>query len=261
MKDAGLIEQPLIAQWRERAARAAEWQAGEDPEGVLEALALSVALELTSDLARVPAAARDSLRRVGQRALLHVGAAPGADEDELEARRMAAAIARDGLRALAGRARPGEPEIDARKTVPSADLARLLAGRLDGFAAGSLAMRVRRSPHALSERKALVRASEPEERTLALAAAEASPVRDPAGGRTVGTLEPVGAEAVLFEGPEPRLAVYAEDPAPLRLVGPGLTTEDVREGYWIGRIHAGVRRIEATLHVGDRVEPWVIDLS
>ncbi|MCZ7683859.1 MAG: hypothetical protein M5U28_35880 [Sandaracinaceae bacterium] len=174
---------------------------------------------------------------------------------------MCAAIARDGLRALASRARPAEPEVDARPAFPPGDLARLLAGRLDGFAAGSLALRVRRSPEALAELGALSRLGQRGERTLALAAAEASPVLDPAGGRSVGTLAALGAEAVLFEGPARRLAVYAEDPEPLRLVAPELTTEDVREGYWIGRVAEGARRVEAILHVGDRAEPWVIELG
>lgn len=260
-----MMNDALIREWREQAARAARWQAGEDPEPVLEALALSVALELTGDLARVSAAERDALRKVGQRALLHVGGPPQGgtddDEDELEARRMCASIARDGLRAIAGRARPEESELDARAAIPPGDLSRLLGGRLDGFAAGSLAMRARRSPEVMGELRALLRTSRPEERTIALAASEASAVLDPAGGRMVGTLASIGAEAFVFEGAERRLAVYAEDPAPLRLVAPELTTEDVREGYWIGRVAEGARRLEATLHVGDRVEPWVIDLT
>jgi hypothetical protein len=104
--------------------------------------------------------------------------------------------------------------------------------------------------------------SRPPARTLSLAAAEAAAVLDPASGRIVGALEAAGAEAVLFEGAEGRrLAVYAEDPEPLRLVAPELTTEDTREGYWIGRVEPGVTRLEATLHVGDRTEPWTLDLS
>ena len=78
---------------------------------------------------------------------------------------------------------------------------------------------------------------------------------DPAEGHPIGALDAVGAEAILFEGPvdpahERRIAVYAEDPSPLRLVAEGLTTEDVREGYWIGRVADGLERLEAVLHVG-----------
>lgn len=252
----------LIEQWRAQAARALGWTAGEDPLPVLEALALSVALELTGDLSQVPGAERDGLRKVGQRALLFVGA-PIDDEDELEALRMCAELARDGLRALANR--PLEDEapcpIDARKTTSPGDLVRLLGGRLDGFAAGSLAIRVRRSEAALGELRALARLAAPAPRTLALAAADPGVVLDPAEGRAVGSLAALGAEAVLFEGTPRRLAVYAEEPHPLRLVAAELTTEDVREGYWIGRVAEGARCIEATLHAGERAERWRLDLS
>ncbi len=255
----------LISEWRELDARAGEWEPGEDPTPVLEALALCVALELTGDLARIPSPERDRLRKRGQRALLHVGGAPDEDEDALEALRLCAAIARDGLRALSSRPLPAEESADPRGTIPSGDLVRLLGGRLDGFAAGSLAMRARRSKEMLAELGALRRLAEPRPRTLTLAAADAAAVLDPAAGRPVGALpEPSDegclAEAILFEGPPRRLAVYAEDPAPLRLVAPELTTEDVREGYWIGRVAEGTTRIEATLHVGERAHAWLIDL-
>jgi len=251
----------LIKQWRQLAAGALEWQAGDDPAPVLEALALSVALELTGDLPQLPAAERDRLRKVGQRALLFVGAAAG-DEDDLEAIRMSAAVARDGLRALAGRPLSEEPPaaIDPRWTTPPSELARLLGGRLDGLAAGSLAIRIRRSDAAVGELRALARLAAPEGRTIALAAADSAAVLDPADGRMIGTLPALGAEAILFEGEPRRLAVYAEDPFPLRLVAPELTTEDVREGYWIGRVKDGAKRIEAVLHAGERDERWVLDL-
>lgn len=253
----------LIRGWRERAATAAAWEAGHDPEPVLDALALTVALELTGDLARVPSAERDRLRKLGQRALLHLGGA-GVDEEELEARRLTATIARDGLRALSGRPAPDAGELDTRPWVPPSELIRLVRGELDGFTAGSLALAIRRSRAASAELRALLLLSRPPARTLSLAAAEAAAVLDPASGRVVGVLEAAGAEAVLFEGDDAegrRLAVYAEDPEPLRLVAPALTTEDTREGYWIGRVEPGVTRLEATLHVGDRAEPWLLDLS
>jgi hypothetical protein len=193
---------------------------------------------------------------------------PALDEEDVEALRLSAAIARDGLRALSSRSLPDEPRapIDVRTTIPPTDLVLLLAGRLDGLAAGSLAMRIRRSDAALGELRALTRLSRPEERSLALAAADPAAVLDPATGRAIGALPALGAEAVLFDGTPRRLAVYAEDPYPLRLVAPELTTEDVREGYWIGRVSDGAARIEAALHVlhedeGDRVERWVLDLS
>lgn len=252
----------LIREWRAQLAQALRWEPGADPVPVLEALALTVALELTGDLGRLSSSERDRLRRVGQRALLHVGA-PRDDDEELEALRMGAAIARDGLRALARRPLPAEerPSLDARVTLPPGDLVRLLGGRLDGFAAGSLALRARRSVEAVAELAALRRLAEPEGARLALAAADVTAVRDPASGRWIGALEALGAEAVLFEAGERRLAVYSEDPEPLRLVAAELSTEDVREGYWIGRVAEGVARVEAVLHVGERAEPWSLDLG
>lgn len=279
----------LYEKWRACAQQAARWASGDDPLPVLEALACSVALELTGDLSRIPGGERDALRRTGQRALLHLGS-HGITGEELEALRMCAAVAREGLHALSGRPvteRPGagvamfgrlageassdgakratesEPTmpVDPKVLVPPTDLTRLLRGTLDGFAAGSLAMKIRLSPVALAELRALQALQAPEERTLSLAAADATAVLDPAEGRPVGALPEIGAEAVLFTGPPRRLAVYAEDPEPLRLIAPELTTEDVREGYWVGRVADGATRLEATLHVGDRSQPWVLKLD
>jgi hypothetical protein len=55
--------------------------------------------------------------------------------------------------------------------------------------------------------------------------------------------------------------VYAEEPHALRLVAPELTTEDVREGYWIGSVADDAARVEATLHAGDRSAPWILVLE
>jgi len=84
-------------------------------------------------------------------------------------------------------------------------------------------------------------------------------VLDPAEGRPLGVHPSLGVEAIVFEAEADgviRLALYAEEPAPLRLVAPELTTEDVREGYWIGRVEPGRSDVEAVLHVGERSEAW-----
>ncbi len=263
----------LFEQWRACAEAAADWRSGDDPEPVLEALALTVALELTSVLGRVPLADRGALRNLGQRAMLQLGG-PERDEEELEALRMCAAIAREGLRALAGRppTRPPEdapPRRDLRPLIPPGDLTRLLRGELDGFAAGSLAIQIRRSEPAMAELRMLIRSSEatsasesadpsrPAVETIALAAAGPQAVLDPAQGRALGVHPTFGVEAVLFEEEgRCRLALYAEEPDPLRLVAAELTTEDVREGYWIGRVAQGRTSVQATLHVGERSEIW-----
>ncbi|MGE3631477.1 MAG: hypothetical protein AB7P00_16335, partial [Sandaracinaceae bacterium] len=156
----------------------------------------------------------------------------------------------------------------ARALVPSRDLARLISGELDGFAAAGLAQRVRRSPEAMEALGVLVRASR-ERGTrsadgplLQLAAAGVASVLDPARGRAVGALAELGAEAVLFDMPDGarRLAVYAEEPHALRLVSPDLRTEDVREGYWVGRVADGASRVDATLEIGERTVEWTIEL-
>lgn len=266
-------EPSLQARWRDQTAHALEWRSGDDPEPVLEALALTVALELTGELERAPRADREALRKLGQRALLQLGGQE-LDEDDLEALRLCAALARDGLRALSEPSGSAEPVTvdgaDTRLLVPPSELVRLLRGELDGFAAASLVRKVRRSEAAMAELRTLLalRSSATashaaaSDRPLSLAAASASPVLDPARGRPVGTLATVGAEAVLFvDGESRRLAVYAEEPDALRLLAEELTTEDVREGYWVGRVSAGAVRLEAVLEIGDRTEPWVLDLD
>ena len=271
------MSEQLIHQWRRSAEELASWRSGDDPEPVLEALALTAALELTSELGQVPSAERDGLRRLGQRAMLQIGG-PDRDEDELEALRMCAAIAREGLRALAGR--PPEdaergPGRDVRVLIPPGDLVRLLRGELDGFAAGSLAIQVRRSEPAMAELRMLTQLREPtsneaspevelapeaDAQVFSLAAAGTEAVLDPAGGRALGVHPTLGVEAVLFRDEHScRLALYAESPAPLRLVAPELTTEDVREGYWIGRVQDGRDEVEATLHVGEESTPWMLN--
>lgn len=267
MTDATHAQTSLQARWRAQAATALEWSSGQDPEPVLEALALTVALDLTGELDRAPLTDREALRKLGQRALLQLGGQE-LDEDDLEALRLCASLARDGLRVLsepgAARASAGEP--DTRLLVPPSELVRLLRGELDGFAAASLAHKVRRSEAAMAELRTLlavrIPATAAPHRHIALAASSASPVLDPAHGRPVGTLPAAGAEAVLFvDGDARRLAVYAEEPDALRLLADELTTEDVREGYWVGRVSEGTVRLEAVLEIGERTEPWVLDLD
>ncbi|MCC6877699.1 MAG: hypothetical protein IT378_25545, partial [Sandaracinaceae bacterium] len=148
----------LIESWEQHAQAAQAWEPGRELEPVLGALALTVALELTGELGRVARAEREALKRVGQRALLHVGATD--DEDELEALRLSAALARDGLRALSGR--PPADGAPSGLPVPAEELVRLAEGRLDGLSAGALAIRIRRDPRARAELSLLLELREPE---------------------------------------------------------------------------------------------------
>ena len=289
------MTEALIRAWRARTDRAVAWSSGQDPEPVLEALAMWVAVAVVGSASRVAPPERRALRKVGQRALLQLGgplkiAGGDTDEDEdaRDALRLAAAIAREGL-ALLDRDHPphdGEPSDDPSSPpsralgilIPPDEVVRMLRGELDGFAAGSLAWKIRRSRTARAELEMLLAVADaspldhsggesaaPRSRRLALAASEAAPVLDPARGRPLSTHPEAGAELVLFseahEAPGARkLAVYAESPEPIRLVAPELRTEDVREGYWVGSLHAGVTRIAATLQIGDRSYPWQLEV-
>lgn len=189
----------LIQRWQACAQSARSWTDGNDPEPVLEALAMTLALEVAGDLHSVAPHERDGLRRKGQRALLQL--APRADgqarsDDDVEAQRTAAALARDGLRALRGgplrpaprtasaatagpgRARPpfadtpsaadtdagapAQPSAESLESAllsiaPPSQIRRWLTGDMDGFEAGALAVVIRTSVTALREVRLLGR--------------------------------------------------------------------------------------------------------
>ena len=255
--------------WEVRARAAIGWREGDALEPVLEALALSAALEVTGDLAEMPPSLRDGLRRVGQRAMLHlsaaVGGAPagssGEDGSREEGLRMAAVLARDGLRALGRLAR--EREVAGDPPSPR-DLARLIAGTAEPFEAAAIARRARASDQARRELAWALRMRRGEEQVaVRLAAADGEPMRDPSAGRRLATIRE-GAEgdaiAEVFAFGGGALAVYAASGEPVRLEAPGVRTDAMQAGYWAGsreagRVEepgAGPSAIEGTLHVGTR---------
>jgi hypothetical protein len=265
----------LAAAWQHKARAAIAWREHEPLGPVLEALAFSVVVEITGDLAELPPSLRNDLRKVGQRALLQAGAlfhdvaGPGGDasaeeaEDAREAMRIAVAIARDGLRALSGRPPEREPE----RPPPSArEIARLLGGRLDVYEAASIARRIRASPSARDELAWALRRRRggAGEAPLRLAAAEGAEMRDPAGGRRLAVLVDPGtgeqlAEIFGFEGRV--LAVYASSGEPVRVEGEGLRTETMQPGYWAGR-YEGEGAIEGVAHVGGaQQQPFRVELE
>lgn len=263
-----MIEE-LSNAWKDKARAAIAWREDEPLEPVLEALALSVAVEITGDLASLPSSTRDELRRVGQRALLHVGtlfAAPGssgADAEEVEeGMRIAIALARDGLRALAGRPAEREPE---RAPPAPREIARLLEGRLDAYEAASIARRIRASPSAREELAwSLRRRAAGGEEPVRLAAAEGDEMRDPATGRRLlALLDDERAEravlAEIFVFSDRLIAVYASSGAPVRVEGEGLRTEAMQPGYWAGR-HEGEGAVEGVVHVGDARKRFRVEL-
>ncbi|AKF04866.1 hypothetical protein [Sandaracinus amylolyticus] len=240
--------------WEERARTAAAWREGDAIGPVLEALALSVALEVTGALPDTSRRAREDLRRVGQRALLHAGAERRDDEDEEEALRIALTLARDGLRALAGRA--PDPEAAPRSEPSPRDVSRLLSGRLDPFEAASIARRIRASARAREELAWALRTSARPDGTrapLVLAAADGEPMRDPASGRRVAQVEDArtgAARVEVYAFDDGQLAAYATTDAPLRLEGVGLRTTSMQPGYWSGHAE-GEGELAIALFVGE----------
>jgi hypothetical protein len=247
------MDDGMVDRWGAAARDAAVWKEGEPIGRVLEALAGAVALEVLGELGRVPSAVRDELRKIGQRALLHVGAEKTrreASEEDEDALPIAVELARDGLRALAGRA--PEP-VEAGSPPSPRDVARLLGGRIDWLEAAAIARRVRSSEPARRELAWALRMRHPaDEPRVRLAAADGVAMRDPGEGRAIATaLDPetgaIVAEAYAFAGGA--VAVYSESGEPLRVEGEGVRTEVMQAGYWSGT--AGTQ-IEGVLWVGDR---------
>jgi hypothetical protein len=249
----------LRKMWTEAARSALGWREGEPIAPVLEALALSVALELMGELPAMPAKLREELRRIGQRALLHAGAEPPDDEDAEDALRLAVALARDGLRALAGRAPDAEP---AGPPPSPREIARLLGGRVDAFQAAWIARRARASEAAREEIAWAMRRRRAAGATpVRLAAADGEALRDPAEGQRIATIvDPrTGAEvAEAYAFPNGTIAVYADSGAVVRLESEAVCTEIMQPGYWLGRRvgESAEGPIEGTLHVGDNAYPF-----
>ncbi len=253
----------LARLWEDKARAALASK--EELEPILEALALSVALELTGDLAEVSSKSRDDLRRLGQRTLLHVGAdfgvqRPGETPDEAEEReeamRLAIDLARDGLRALSGR--PAQ-NIERGGLPTAAEIARLISANVEPYEAAFTARRIRASPRAREELAWLLERGRGEDE-VRLAAKGSETMRDPATGtRLYALVHPVSGAplAEIFGFSDRMLAAYASSAAPVRVEGEGLLTETMQVGYWAGR-HDGRTSIEGTIHVGEVSERFRI---
>lgn len=237
------------ARWSASARAAITWRQGEPVEPVLEALALSVALEAVGVLAEVSQELRAELRRVGQRAMLYLSAEIDHAADE-EALRVAASLARHGLRALSGEPVPlgGSAEVPSPR-----ELARLIAGTAEPFEAASIALRARGSDQGRRELAWAQRIRGAEPARVRLAAADGEPMRDPASGRLLarfGEGDEAGEPAAEIYGfGDGRIAIYTASAVPVRLEAPGACTDAMQPGYWAGRAQSP---ITGTLHVGER---------
>lgn len=268
----------LLERW-ERTADAGVRGFDRDGEldGILEALAATVALETLGALSRTSAARREALRRAGARALLQVGALlqPGAgDEERAEAVRIVAPFARDGLRALAGKEPPRAPSA-VEAVVGDAELVGLVHGSFDGFRLAEIAWRVRESREAQRAMRLLVRLEEERELEsdgapaadtpawgrggprslrreaagprgggLRLAADGASSVRDPAAGRRIAELRVGDHDVELFRFEDGVIAAYAGTAVVLRLGGARVTPLVTRAGYAEARPEGDATRLE-----------------
>lgn len=175
---------------------------------VLEAAAMGIAL---AELGLVDRAVdRDRVASRARKALLGAGALRAAttDEDALDALELAIEQARRGVSLLAGGPISILDGAPALEPTPR-EVARLVAGELDGHAAADVATRLHRSG-ARGRYAALLPMGFPTEVRVRLAADSAPVIRDPSHGRALGSLA-LGAallEAYAFEAGV--VAVYAE---------------------------------------------------
>jgi hypothetical protein len=254
-------ERSLLGRWERTAdAGVRGFERDGELDGILEALAATVALEALGALSRTSPTRREALRRAGARALLQVGALlqPGAeDEERAEAVRIVAPFARDGLRALAGK-EPPRPPSAVEAAVGDAELVGLVRGSFDGFRLAEIAWRVRESREAQRAVGLLVRLEEERELEesgagparpargggLRLAADGASSVRDPAVGTRMAELRVGGHDVELFRFEDGVIAAYAGTAVVLRLGGAHVTPLVTRAGYAEARPEGGATRLE-----------------
>jgi hypothetical protein len=254
------------ATWAERVHRARTWQAGDDPEPVLEALGQAVVRHLVGALEEVPAEERQALEAVAGPAMAAARERALADPDEREGWLGSVAMAALGLRLLQGEPAGDLSAIprDLRRPTPRR-LTAALDGRLDGLSAASCALWY--LVHGAGEARmiwSMVGGAEPadaDERPILVAAAEPAPMRPPREGRPIATRSDPDVEAVWFAA-ERELALYAREEVYVALTAQGVTTRDLRPGYWLGSVDAGVGpELGASLKVGDRVVPWRLQLE
>ena len=255
--------------------RALAWRDGDDSTAVLSAVALAGALELTGALARTDRRTRERLLALGARVLLAMPAArarEGADDDEdvADARALSAMLARQGLRALRGEA------VERARSDVSApserELVQLFSGRGEPLVLAEIAWRVRGSSQALSELRFLVRRAADRARlerddapVLRLAADDGAAMLDPSLGTPLSAIregERVLVELVLFPGEPARIAAYASEALPVRIVGEGVVGEAARAGYAAARIVSGPEQgaLALEITVGERRYHTALDV-
>lgn len=253
--------------WAERVQRVRQWRRGDDPTPVLEALAQAVVWHLVDAIDAVSPEDRAALEEIAPAAVAAAREQAMAGPGDREAWLEAVALAELGRRLLGGEARPdlaGLPS-DLRRPTPRR-LAAMLDGRLDGLSAATCAVWCLR--HAPEEARLLwtlggepVEPAAGEDEPILVAAAEPEPMRAPDEGRVVATLGAPAVEAVWFAA-DRQLALYAADEVYVTFTAPGVTTRDLRPGYWLGTVDAPETvALSGQLRVGDRVSRWDLSLD
>lgn len=251
----------LLEHFHSLCQRALRATSDRDTDPVVHAFGYLVWLTALGESQVVPRASIAALRRLGHGALLAlqsggIGTAEE-QEDRAHAGRSVGEVLRVGLSILDGSDAP-LPEIPTTALHPaSTTLARMLEGQADGLTAGRYAVHVLgcvRCQRLLQALPAMARDAEVHA-PMQLAASPTPSVRAPENGRVVARLKNPEAEAVLFDDADARrLAIYSISTQPLRIVAAGVSTEDTRPGYWIGRIDSDIHKITGTLHYSTATE-------
>lgn len=230
-------------------------RAARDTEATVNALGYLIWLDALGDKPPIARATVTALSRRAERALLDLqqpadGSLEGI-EDHTHAVGSVAQLLRVGLRILnGGRANVGEFHATTLHP-PSGTLARMLEAKADGLTAGRYGLHVLGCERCRSVIAALPTPTHKValDAPMLLAASPSTHVRAPEGGRVLARIKTPPSEAVLFNDRDSRrLAVYATSTDAVRIVAEGVTTEDTRPGYWIGRIDGDVSVINATIH-------------
>lgn len=271
----------LLEQLHSLCAQALRAKPEQDPDPVVHALGYVVWLSALGETELVPRSSLAPLVKMGKRALLVLGSSAlksAADRDDSDA-----ASDRHALHQVTDLVRAGVAILEARTSAAleqsvvattlhpaSATLARMLEGNADGLTAGRNGLHVMHCERCQKLLRALPAASASlslsphvvADAPMVLAASPIAQVRSPAGGIRVAHRTTPEVEAVLFQDIDVRrLAIYSSDDTPLRMVAPGLTTEDARAGYWIGRLDHDVHEIAATLHYAKKSVKWNVKLA
>lgn len=244
--------------WAEGVHRVRDWQRGDDPSPVLEALGQAVVRHLVGILDRVDTGDREALLQASRPALAATRELALASAEDREAWLEAVALAELGRRLLAGEGAgdlSGVPR-DLRRPTPRRTAA-MLDGRVDGISAASCAvwflLHDAGEPHllwSLAEQAASTPSGDGE--PVLVAAAEPEPIRAPDEGEVVGRHGDPPVEVVWFAS-DRQLAAYAADDVYVALAAPALTSRDLRPGYWLGSVDPRAPSdMEVELKVGDR---------